>query len=171
MTTTRALRAEKRTAATALGGSVLTNKVRFTQLQTSEQMTTPVLRELLYTKNRLQHQVENLQDLSVTQAAKIQELTDEVEQYKTSLCEVQREARESIANLKNVIQGLTRTNQKLEDACSEMDKRNDELVKQNNLLSKSFEDILNEQKKLLKAIDTAGSVLANASMAQSIVMM
>jgi len=81
MVTTRSLRAEKRTAAKALGGSVLTNKVRFSTLVTSEQQATPVMRELVYYKNRLQHQVVNLQDLNINQAATIKELTVDNENY------------------------------------------------------------------------------------------
>ena len=138
MVTTRSLRAEKRTAAKALGGSVLTNKVRFTTLVSSEQQPTPVLRDLVYLKNGLQHQVVNLQDLSIGQAATIKDLTEDV------------------AALKSAIQNLNRDN--------------DELDKQNQLLGSSYEDIVNEQKKLFHAVNTAGQVLASASMAQSIVM-
>ena len=145
MVTTRSLRAEKRTAAKALGGSVLTNKVRFTRLETSEQQPTPVLRELMYTKNRLQHQVENLQDLGITQAATIKDLTEDVAKKD-----------EGIAGLQSVIQNLTRDN--------------DELDKQNQLLGSSYEDIVNEQKKLFHAVNTAGQALAIAPRAQSIVM-
>ena len=165
MVTTRSLRAEKRTAAKALGGSVLTNKVRFSTLVTSEQQATPVMRELVYHKNRLQHQVVNLQDLNINQAATIKDLTAEIENYKTLLHNVVQHKQaekdvakkdEDIATLKSVIQNLTADNE--------------ELVKQNNLLSSSFEDILNEQKKLLHAVNTAGQVLAIAPRAQSIVM-
>ena len=175
MVTTRSLRAEKRTAARALGGSVLTNKVRFTRLETSEQQPTPVLRELMYTKNRLQHQVENLQDLGITQAATIKDLTDEIENYKTLLlswektvepenCSLRGRAcaqdfakkDEDIATLRSVIQNLTRDN--------------DELNKQNKLIGSAYEDIANEQKKLFHAVNTAGKVLAMASRAQNIVM-
>ena len=145
MVTTRSLRAEKRTAAKALGGSVLTNKVRFTRLETSEQQPTPVLRDLVYHKNRLQHQVENLQDLSIGQAATIKDLTEDVAKKD-----------EDIATLKSVIQNLTRDN--------------DELDKQNQLLGSSYEDTVNEQKKLFRAVNTAGQVLAIAPRAQSIVM-
>jgi chromosome segregation ATPase len=145
MVTTRSLRAEKRTAAKALGGSVLTNKVRFTRLETSEQQPTPVLRELMYHKNRLQHQVENLQDLGITQAATIKDLTDEIEKKD-----------EDIATLKSVIQNLTRDN--------------DELDKQNQLIGKVYEDIMNEQKQLLAAVNNAGYVLAMATRAQNVVM-
>ena len=145
MVTTRSLRAEKRTAAKALGGSVLTNKVRFTRLETSEQQPTPVFRELMYHKNRLQHQVENLQDLSIGQAATIKDLTEDVAKKD-----------EDIATLKSVIQNLTRDN--------------DELNKQNKLIGSAYEDIANEQKKLFHAVNTAGQVLAMAKRAQSIVM-
>ena len=145
MVTSRSLRAEKRTAAKALGGSVLTNKVRFSTLVTSEQQATPAMKELVYFKNRLQHQVVNLQDFIITQAATIKDLTDEIEKKN-----------EDIATLKSVIQNLTRDN--------------DELDKQNQLLGSSYEDIVNEQKKLFHAVNTAGQVLAMASRAQSIVM-
>jgi len=146
MVTSRSLRAEKRNAAKALGGSVLTNKVRFTTADIKEGVT-PVLRELMYTKNGLQHQVENLRDLSMTQAAKIQELTDEVEQYKTSLCEVQREARDSIAKLKEVIQGLTRDN--------------DEYDKQTTQLLAEYTKITKENKQLYIAINSVNQTLDN----------
>ena len=145
MVTTRSLRAEKRTAAKALGGSVLTNKVRFSTLVTSEQQATPVMRELVYHKNRLQHQVENLQDLGITQAATIKDLTEDVAKKD-----------EGIAGLQSVIQNLTRDN--------------DELDKQNQLIGKSYEDIMNEQKQLLAAVNNAGYVLAMATRAQNIVM-
>ena len=145
MVTTRSLRVEKRTAAKALGGSVLTNKVRFTWLETSEQQPTPVLRELVYHKNRLQHQVENLQDLGITQTATIKDLTEDVAKKD-----------EDIAGLQSVIQNLTRDN--------------DELDKQNQLIGKSYEDIMNEQKQLLGAVNNAGYVLAMATRAQNIVM-
>ena len=145
MVTTRSLRAEKRTAAKALGGSVLTSKVRFTMLVSSEQQPTPVLRDLVYLKNGLQHQVVNLQDLSIRQAATIKDLTEDVAKKD-----------EDIATLKSAIQNLTADN--------------DELDKQNQLLGSSYEDIINEQKKLLHAVNTAGQVLAIAARAQSIVM-
>ena len=58
--------------------------------------------------------------------------------------------------LKSVIQDMTR------DRLS--------LQKQNNLLSSSYEDVLNEHKKLLLAVNTAGECLAKASMAVDIVM-
>ena len=146
MVTTRSLRAEKRTAAKALGGSVLTNKVRFTQLESSEQQPTPVLRELMYHKNRLQHQVVNLQDYIITQAATIKDLTEEVVQYRTLLHNVEpqySEAKkdEDTATLKSVIQNLTADNE---------------------TLGSMYAELINEQKQLFNAANTAGQGLADA---------
>ena len=146
MVTTRSLRAEKRTAAKALGGSVLTNKVRFSTLVTSEQQPTPVLRELVYHKNRLQHQVVNLQDFIITQAATIKDLTEEAAQYRTLLQNVEPQYSESkkdedIATLKSVIQNLTADNE---------------------TLGSMYAELINEQKQLFNAANTAGQGLADA---------
>ena len=182
MVTTRSLRAEKRTAAKALGGSVLTNKVRFTRLETSEQQPTPVLRELMYTKNRLQHQVENLQDLGITQAAKIKDLTDEIDNYKTLLRnayakkDIDIAALEStIANYKSLLQDVEpqysdakkdEDNAMLKSVIQDLTRDNEEFDKQSTLLLKEYKKITEEQKALYRAVNTAGQVLAMASRAQ-----
>ena len=70
---------------------------------------------------------------------------------------------EGNATLKSLVENLTKG---MEEGNATLET----LEKQNKLLGSSFEDILNEQKKLLKAVDTAGNLLANASLAQSIVM-
>ena len=146
------------------------------------------LRGLVSCKDSLAREVLHLREARVKDEATLKESEDELEEVKHTLqCQTtatedcfqafkdmekeKDKLQEGNATLRNVIQNMTLDNQKLEDASSEMEKRDDEVVQQNNLLSKSFEDILNEQKKLLKAVDTAGSLLANASMAQSIVMM
>ena len=195
MVTTRSLRAEKRTAAKALGGSVLTNKVRFSTLATSEQQTTPVMRELVYHKNRLQHQVVNLQDLNINQAATIKELTINNEEFLLEhkrlsdanlvLLDEQADqdaqlilAREQIVKYKNLLQAVdpqySETHKKDEDIATlksviqNLTRDNDELNKQNKLIGSAYEDIANEQKKLFHAVNTAGKVLAMASRAQNI---
>ena len=165
MTTDRALRAEKRTAAKALGGSVLTNKVRFTQLQTSEQMPTPALRELMYTKNRLQHQVENLQDLANAQAAKIKDLTDEVDEYKTF---TESAKIKYLTDEVNEYKTLLRTAYAKKDIdMAEKDQAiatlKDVIEKQSASHLAEHVKVTEQQKALYRAVNTAGKVLAMAS--------
>ena len=176
---------------------MLTNKVRFSTLVTSEQQPTPVLRELVYHKNRLQHQVVNLQDLNINQAATIKELTVNNEEFLLEhkrlsdanlvLLDEQADqdaqlilAREQIVKYKNLLQAVdpqySETHKKDEDIATlksviqNLTCDNDEFDKQNSLLRKMYEDAINEQKKLLLALNTAGQVLAAATRAQRIAM-
>ena len=182
MVTTRSLRAEKRTAAKALGGSVLTNKVRFSTLATSEQQATTAMRELVYYKNRLQHQVVNLQDLNINQAATIKELTINNEEFLLEhkrlsdanlvLLDEQADqdaqlilAREQIVKYKNLLQAVdpqySETHKKDEDIAT-LKSVIQNLTADNETLGSMYAELINEQKQLFNAANTAGQGLADA---------
>jgi len=199
MVTSRSLRAEKRTAAKALGGSVLTNKVRFSTLVTSEQQATPAMRELVYSKNRLQHQVVNLQDLTTNQAATIVELTINkdlltnnneefvLEHKRLSdenlvLLDEQQDleaqlvlAREQIVKYKDLLHAVepqysgthnnddNSTTVKVNIAAlNRLKTAAHTLIRDNERLASMYAKVINEQKQLFKAANTAGTLLANA---------
>ena len=77
--------------------------------------------------------------------------------------EILKESEEEIAAVK-------KDNDTLKSLIQDMTRDNETLQKQNDLLGSSYEDILDEHKKLLSAVNTAGSCLAEASMAVNIVM-
>ena len=160
MVTPRSLRAEKRTAAKALGGSVLTNKVRFSTLVTSEQQATPVMRELVYYKNRLQHQVVNLQDLNINQAATIKELTVDNENYKSINTQGIQENKDIRATNKRLSDANLVLLEEQADQDAQLILAREQIVKYKNLLQ-AVDPQYSETHKKDEDIATLKSVIQN----------
>ena len=163
MTTEREQRLQKRKEVAATKAEV---RSRFTAVRALPGPVKNCLRSLVSFKDSLALEVKTLRDARLKDEETLKESEDEVKTLRDTrikddeTIKLQKEAiqllEEGHATLKSLVQNLTRDNEIL--------------LKQNNLLSSSYEDVLNEHKKLVSAVNTAGSCLAEASMAVNIVM-
>ena len=142
MTTEREQRLQKRKEVAATKAEV---RSRFTAVRSLPEPVKNCLRSLVSFKDSLALEVKTLRDAR---------LKDE----------------ETLKESENELAKVKKDNDILKSLCQDMTRDNEILQKQNDLLGSSYEDILNEHKKLLSAVNTAGSCLAEASMAVNIVM-